>query len=124
MSQLNINTIQNLSGGPVTLTQANTSKAWMGNGQGTTDGAGIDQSLNVSSQVDDGVGKYNYNITNAFAYAIDALGATGTCGQASRLFRWRNNDSTTTVASTFQTTANTAAAVDTSHNWSIVGDLA
>lgn len=124
MSQLNITTIQNLSGGPVTLTQANTSKAWMGNGTNYNNGAGIDQSLNVSSQVDVDVGRYNYNITNAFLYEVDAAGATGTCGQASRLFRWRNNDSTTTVASTYQTTANTAAAVDTSHNWSIVGDLA
>ena len=123
MSQLNIDTIQNRSGGPVTLTQANTSKAWLGNGQSTTDGAGIDQSLNVSSQSDMGVGKYNYNLTNAFAYAIDALGATGTCGQATRVFRWRNNGSTTTVASTYTSTyAN--ADVDTSHNWSIVGDLA
>ena len=124
MSQLNIDTIQNRSGGPVTLTQANTSKAWMGNGTNHNDGAGIDQSLNVSSQSDEGVGKYHYNLTNNFSYEVDAAGASGSCGQASRLFRWRNNDCTSSVAATFQTTANTAAAVDTSHNWSIVGDLA
>ena len=124
MSQLNINTIQNISGGPVTLTQANTSKAWMGNGTNHNDGAGIDNSLNVSSQSDQGVGKYHYNLTNNFSAETDAVGATGTCGQASRLFRWRNNSCTTSVAATYQTTSNTAADVDTSHNWSIVGDLA
>ena len=124
MSQLNINTIQNISGGPVTLSQANTSKAWMGNGTNYDNGAGIDQSLNVSSQSDQGVGKYHYNLTNAFSAEVDAVGATGTCGQATRVFRWRNNDCTTTVAATFTNTASSNAAVDTSHNWSIVGDLA
>ena len=123
MSTLHANTIETSSGGPVTLTQANTSKAWMGNGTNHNDGAGIDQSLNVSSQSDEGTGKYHYNLTNAFSAEVDAVGATGTCGQATRVFRWRNNDSTTSVAATYTSTyAN--ADVDTSHNWSIVGDLA
>jgi hypothetical protein len=123
MSTLHANTIETSAGGPVTLTQANTSKAWMGNGTNYNNGAGIDQSLNVSSQTDNGVGKYHYNLTNAFLYEVDAIGATGTCGQATRVFRWRNNDCTTSVAATYTATyAN--ADVDTSHNWSIVGDLA
>ncbi len=123
MSTLHANTIETSAGGPVTLTQANTSKAWMGNGTNYNNGAGIDQSLNVSSQTDNGVGKYHYNLTNAFLYEVDAVGATGTCGQATRVFRWRNNDCTTSVAATYTSTyAN--GDVDTSHNWSIVGDLA
>ena len=123
MSTLHANTIETSSGGPVTLTQANTSKAWMGNGTNHNDGAGIDQSLNVSSQSDEGTGKYHYNLTNAFSAEVDAVGATGTCGQATRVFRWRNNDCTASVAATYTSTyAN--ADVDTSHNWSIVGDLA
>lgn len=123
MSQLNIDTIQNRSGGPVTLTQANTSKAWMGNGSGS-DGVGIDQSLNVSSQEDLGVGRYAYNITNAFANQVDEYGLTGSCGNGSRVWRVRNDATSTTYLSTAQDTASTAAAVDTSHFWSIVGDLA
>lgn len=65
MSQLNIDTIQNKSGGPVTLTQQNASKAYVvQNGTGTPSAFG---SLNLSSITDTASGKYEHNWINNFA---------------------------------------------------------
>ena len=65
MSQLNITTIQNLSGGPVTLTKQNAAKAYVAqNGTGTPSAFG---SLNLSSITDNATGNYTHNWTNNFA---------------------------------------------------------
>lgn len=64
MSQLNIDTIQNRSGGPVTLTKQSAAKAWIF----TTDKTSYvpTGSFNVSSITDNGVARPSTNFTNAF----------------------------------------------------------
>ena len=121
-SQLNITTIQNLTGGPVTLTKQSAAKAYCG--AAAADGSGISDSLNVSSQADNGTGDYDYTVTNAFAAQMDNGGMTGMAGQASRIIRVGSNDTTTTVFDSKTHTTSTDALVDTSHYWAVHGDLA
>lgn len=121
-SVLNVDTIADKAGtGPVALTKQSAAKAWCGSA--ATDGSGISDSLNVSSQTDNGTGDYDYTVTNAFAAQMDNGGMTGMAGQASRIIRVGANDTTTTVFdSKTHTTAD--ALVDTSHHWVVHGDLA
>ena len=73
MSQLNIDTIQNRSGGPVTLTKQSAAKAWI-NIKGTVT-TGIQQSFNVTSFVDESTaGHFTYSFTNSFNY-VDHVGS-------------------------------------------------
>ena len=65
MSQLNITTIQNLSGGPVTLTKQNACKAWIGIDQIGTHS--IFDSFNISSIADTAAGTNTTAYTNNFA---------------------------------------------------------
>ena len=96
-------------------------KAWCG--AAASDGSGISDSLNVSSQTDNGTGDYDYTITSAFSAQMDNGGMTGMAGQASRIIRVGATDTTTTVFdSKTHTTAD--ALVDTSHHWAVHGDLA
>lgn len=65
MSQLNIDTIQNRSGGPVTLTQQSAAKAlaqYLGDTNILQSG-----SLNHSSITDSGTGDFEHNFTNNFS---------------------------------------------------------
>ena len=62
MSQLNINTIQNISGGPVTLTQQSAAKVWSNlNGTGTI---AVRDNFNISGYTDNGTGDYTHSYTN------------------------------------------------------------
>jgi len=64
MSQLNIDTIQNRSGGTVTLTKQSAAKMYINfNGTGTV---AIRDDLNISSLVDLGPGDYQLNYTTSF----------------------------------------------------------
>ena len=78
MSQLNINTIQSISGGPVTLTQQSAAKIWFGAPDET--GHTISQSLNISGSTDLGTGNWYYAVTNNAAYECDAAGLTASVG--------------------------------------------
>lgn len=69
MSTLKADTIQNTSGGAVTLTNQSAAKAWV---FGNTDASLFDSS-NISSGVDNGTGDYSYNLTNAFSSANYAV---------------------------------------------------
>jgi hypothetical protein len=96
-------------------------KAWCG--ASATDGSGISDSLNVSSQTDNGTGDYDYTITSAFLAQMDNGGMTGMAGQGSRIIRVGSTDTTTTLFDS--KTHNTAdSAIDTSHYWAVHGDLA
>jgi len=65
MSQLNINTIQNISGGPVALTQQSAAKGWIHfDAYNTTPAA--NNSLNHSSITDNATGDYSLTHTNAY----------------------------------------------------------
>jgi hypothetical protein len=67
MSQLNIDTIQNRSGGPVTLTKQSAAKAWVKYDQATT--TAIDVSFGVSGITDEGTGDATTAFTNSFSSA-------------------------------------------------------
>ena len=66
MSQLNINTIQNISGGPVALTKQGAYKAYIAMNT-VTDVVG--ESLNNSSNVDNATNNRTFNFTNNFSTA-------------------------------------------------------
>ena len=122
MSTLHANTVETSSGGAVTLTKQSAAKAYCG--AAAADGSGISDSLNVSSQADNGTGDYDYTITNAFAAQMDNGGMTGMAGQASRVLRVGSSDTTTTVFDSKTHSSNDAALIDTSHYWAVHGDLA
>lgn len=65
MSQLNIDTIQNRSGGPVTLTQQTAAKAFIATEGEATPAIRI--SLNHSSVADNSVGEQTMTYTNNFS---------------------------------------------------------
>jgi hypothetical protein len=96
-------------------------KAWCG--ASATDGSGISDSLNVSSQTDNGTGDYDYTVTSAFSAQMDNGGMTGMAGQASRIIRIGGSDTTTTLFDSKTHTTSTNALVDTSHHWAVHGDL-
>ena len=65
MSQLNIDTIENRSGGAVTLTKQHACKSWLGVDQIGTQA--IHESFNISSIADNSVGTTDINFTNNFS---------------------------------------------------------
>ena len=76
MSTIKADTVQNTTGGPVTLTQQSAAKAWVNfNGTGTI---ATRDSFNVSSLTDNGGGDYSINFTNSFGNANYSMG--GWCG--------------------------------------------
>ena len=121
MSQLNINTIQNISGGPVELTQQDASKAWAG--MVASSGSGISNSLNGSSQTDSGTGDYDYALTNNAAAQMDEYCFAGMAGGSSRFVRVGSAD---TTASLFDCKLHnhSGTLTDMPHSWSWIGDLA
>ena len=72
MSTLRADTIQNTSGGAVTLTNQSAAKAWVFGDNAAT----LDASSGVSSGIDNGTGDYSYNLTNAFSSANYAVVAS------------------------------------------------
>ena len=86
MSTIKANTIQNSTGGAVTLTGLYPAKAWLNfNGTGT---ASIRNDENISSITDSGTGNFGVNFTNTFSnttYAAPAAaGRSGTTGTINR----------------------------------------
>ena len=74
MSTLKADTIQNTSGGAVTLTQQSAAKAWVNfNGTGTI---AVRDSLNNSSLTDNGTGDYTVTMSNAMANANYGMSST------------------------------------------------
>ena len=70
MSELRTDTITASDGtSPVTLTKQSAAKAWAKNSSGFTS---IEDSLNISSLDDDGIGNGGINFTNSFANATYA----------------------------------------------------
>ena len=71
MSTLKADTIQNTSGGAVTLTNQHAAKAWVRyDGTSVTAGAdlvGVGDSFNYSSVVDNGTGNYTFSFTNSMS---------------------------------------------------------
>ena len=78
MSTLKADTIQNTSGGAVTLTKQSAAKAWINfNGTGTV---AIRSSSGVTSISDNGTGEYTVNFTNSFSaaeYSATLLSSSG-----------------------------------------------
>ena len=73
MSTLRADTIQNTSGGAVTLTNQSAAKAWANlNGTGTI---ALQDSFNCASAVDNGTGSYTYN----WSSSLDNATYAGTC---------------------------------------------
>ena len=66
MSTLKANTIQNTSGGAVTLTNQSAAKVWI-NFDGDAAGATVRDSFNVTSTDDDGTGDYGVNFTSSMS---------------------------------------------------------
>jgi hypothetical protein len=66
MSTLKADTIQNTSGGAVTLTNQSAAKAW---NNLSFSGASIGDSFNTASITDDATGRFTCSFTNAFVNA-------------------------------------------------------
>lgn len=76
MSTLKADTVQNTSGGPVTLTDQHAAKAWINfNGTGTI---AARDSFSTSSLTDNGTGYYTVGFTNSFDNTNYVL--SGWCG--------------------------------------------
>ena len=98
MSTLRADTIQNTSGGAVTLTNQSAAKAWMQlNGTGTI---AIQGSFNTSSATDNTTGDYQQNYTNALSN--DNYSGTATSRRATIHKNYGNTTLLPTSASSTQ----------------------
>jgi len=96
MSTIKADTVQNTSGGPVTLTQQSAAKAWVNfNGTGTI---AARDSFNLSSLTDHGGGDYSVNFTNSFGNANYSM--SGWCGYPGSRIGVFGDDSSWTLYST------------------------
>ena len=129
MSTLKADTIQNTSGGAVTLTNQSAAKAWFSwNGTGT---AALYDSFNTSSLNDEGTGLYTFTVTNGFSDANFASVGMGSSSNsdAAATSMWRVDDnsvaSTTIRIGVSYCTASSNAKVDRArNNTALHGDLA
>ncbi len=126
MSQLNINTIQNISGGPVTLTKQAGIKAFS---EQDNDGPNPpNKSLNHSSITDSSAGHKIHNFTNAFSDIVYLClqGACGNRGSTTGTVRAVMPDAayTTTAADMRYAYATSTAVDDAQAGIAILGDLA
>jgi hypothetical protein len=102
MSTLKANTIQNTSGGAVTLTNQSAAKAWWQmNGTGT---AVVNDSLNISSLTDANTGRFSVSFSNSMGNAT--YSGTGSCGRNGGSFvagdvEMPSEDATTSSAISF-----------------------
>ena len=113
--------LQILDGSVDTSVKSGIAKAWVG--VVSTDGVGMDNSLNVSTQTDEGTGDFDYTLTNNAAAQMDEYCFSGMGGGAARFVRCGSNDTTSLVFDAklhnYQGTL-----VDFQHSWSWIGDLA
>ena len=75
MSTLKADTIQNTSGGAVTLTKQSAAKAWLSG----SNAAVVSDSINIASGTDNGTGDYTYAFTNNMSNAL--WSASGVCDE-------------------------------------------
>jgi len=101
MSTLKADTIQNTSGGAVTLTKQSAAKAWSSfNGTGTP---AFRDSFNISSLSDDAAGKYTTSYTSAMSdanYSLSSVGGTRDVGESTTKIIIYDADDTFTASAT------------------------
>jgi hypothetical protein len=106
MSTLKADTIQNTSGGAVTLTNQSAAKAWINfNGTGTV---AVRSSLNTSSITDVAQGSYTPNVSGAFNdanYAPSGNAAVSTAGAGGRFIQFGSNYDAGALDPNFTTTS-------------------
>jgi len=97
MSTIKADTIQNTSGGAVTLTDQTAAKAWVNfNGTGTV---AVRDNFNVSSITDNGTGDYTVNFSSSFGNANYNLSAATKWQSGQEGFILSHNTNTTVTAS-------------------------
>ena len=124
-SIINVDKIQNAAANisvDTTYVVNGSAKSWCG--CAASNGSGISDSLNVSSQTDNGTGDYDYTVTSSFSAQMDNGGMTGMAGQSPRIIRVGAADTTTAVFDSKTHNSNDGSLVDTSHHWAVHGDLA
>jgi len=106
MSSLKVDTIQNRSGGAVTLTKQHAVKSWI-NQQNDIIQSNTNDSFNVSSAADTGTGHSTFTVTNAFS--ADTFVSVASAGQLTMTDRFAQNsvqaDGKQPSSSTYQTKA-------------------
>ena len=125
MSTLKADTIQNTSGGAVTLTKQSAAKAWVRFDQTGT--FTVNDSFNQSSMSDNGAGDATLTLVSAMSnanYSFSACSGNGATGTGTSFTAPKTDDPTTTnlrmIGVNYQNTNS-----DRQHNgWSILGDLA
>jgi len=124
MRPLKADTVQHASGGAVTLTKQEASKASI-NYKGTSTNL-IRASLNMSSVTDNGTGDYTYTITNAFSNTdYICVSGGGVSSIPARQGPGIDSDDVTTTSWDAECGSNTTAKDDWDIvNWSVLGDLA
>ena len=119
MSTLKADTIQNTSGGAVTLTQQSAATVTVAG----SDAAALLESLNVSSGTDHGTGDYSYNLTNALSASTLVKCVTACCLGYQYIVRVMSARASTSVLDL--NLINTSAVnQDAAHGAAIHGDLA
>ena len=120
-AKLHVDVVQTSSEGPVTLTKQSAAKCWVG--VVSTNGVGMDNSLNVSTQTDQGTGDFDYTLTNNAASQMDEYAFAGMGGGGDRVVRCGSSDTTSSV---FDAKLHNQAGTltDFQHGWMWIGDLA
>ena len=116
MSTLRADTIQNTSGGAVTLTKQSAAKAWVQ----TASGAAPSGSFNISGVVDNSTGNYTVSFSSAMANDDYSPTATRIVPGANRDVGFLSNATTNVVI--YSSTA--SAAEDATCFSTVHGDLA
>jgi len=124
MSTLKADTIQNTSGGAVTLTNQSAAKHWVNMDAGTT----INDSFNTASITDNGTGNHASTMTNAMSninYVVTGSNiSSGSGGDSGEIFI-SNQTANTTTKYEFRTRNNNGSYYDNYINGlHLSGDLA
>ena len=123
MSTLKADTIQNTSGGAVTLTKQSAAKAWASVDQTGT--IAVDDSINVTSATDNSTGDYTLNYTSSFSNSNYVL--TGAAGDTDYATNYRSVSAFPPTTSTTRVGVNNMSAGTSVDNYgytTIHGDLA
>ena len=116
MSSLKVDTIQNRSGGAVTLTKQHAVKSWI-NQQNDVTQSNTNDSFNVSSAADTATGHSTFTVTNAFS--ADTFVSVASAGQLTLTDRFAQNsvqaDGKQPSSSTYQAKAFDVSAGSTGH---------
>jgi hypothetical protein len=126
MSTLKADTIQSTGGGAATLTKQSAAKAWIFTTDKTT--YVPDNSLNISSVTDNGVGRVESNFSNSFANAYIAGSFDVGFNRAAGSYTTDGGITTSTYA-TYILVPNTGSAADVAsagggYGYQFNGDLA